>query len=73
MLAGGSENAHLPLVIHVGRLAPEKDVAELAGCFHKIAELYNRQVRFAIVGGGQDFDKIKAEMEEGAAGTIIIF
>ena len=73
MLAGGAENAHLPLVIHVGRLAPEKDCAELPACFHAIARAMNKKVRFAIVGGGHDFDKICAEMEQGEAAGLCVY
>lgn len=69
-LAGGKQNAHLPLILHVGRLAAEKESHELADCFHEIAKQCNGKVRFAIVGGGDEEwvqEHIKDKLENGPA------
>ena len=50
----------LPLVLHVGRLAAEKQTDDLPGIFAEVMKLMNGKVRFAVVGDGH----VREEMEK---------
>ena len=56
-LAGGA--SELPLVLHVGRLAAEKQTDHLPLIFSEVSRMMHGQVRFAVVGDGH----VKEEME----------
>jgi len=73
MLAGGEENVKLPLVVHVGRIAVEKDSHDIPACFNDIAKAMKRKVRFAIVGGGFALDEIRQEIEKGDAAGLVTY
>ena len=60
----------LPLVIHVGRMAQEKDSVELLPIFRELYKKMDGKVRVALIGGGPMKERLEMEGQED---TFILF
>lgn len=63
----------LPLVVHVGRLAPEKNSEELPAVVEETCKLMGGNVRFAVVGEGILGDDIRKGLRERGVEDRVVF
>lgn len=54
----------LPLILHVGRITPDKQSEQMFPVFKRLYEKLDGKVRFAIVGDGHIREELQAKFEE---------
>jgi glycosyltransferase involved in cell wall biosynthesis len=63
VLAEGAD-ASLPIVVHVGRLGPEKNSDEIPTIFHETWKVMQGKVRFVIIGDGLLRNQVEKQLAD---------